>query len=117
MKAEFAGAELDLGAIVWIIEAECARPVYHAHKMVGEPGHRHLVTRCGIAVEAEHRNAGYRSAMPLPPKHAVRFGRPCATCWPELRRQRELWATRPTVRVTAAPVLSLLEGKGDDLAD
>lgn len=95
----YAGVELDLGHTVWLFDTNHAAPVFHAAE--GRPawlgprdGGTILVTRCGRATDHDYRR-GYADALHLPPKHAVKFGRPCAVCWPQLRGRPALFTRRP----------------------
>lgn len=102
MNTTYAGLDLDLGHTVWIFDTDAETPIFHSADSRVAIGGRHdggmiLVTACGLPVNSEDRG-GYRSAVHLPPKHAVRFARPCATCWAELRAQRSLWQKRRTDR-------------------
>lgn len=98
MKHRIAGRELELPGVVWIFDTDAATPTFHARRHAlfsADAGLAGIVptTRCGIAIHAEDRN-GLRGAIHLPPKHAVRFARPCATCWPDLRNQPALFTRR-----------------------
>lgn len=92
--ARYGGFEIELGGIVWIFDIWAARPVFHRADFTGELGAMWLKTGCGEPVESERRRGTAGTAVALPPKHAVRIGRPCATCWPQLRAQPSLF-TRP----------------------
>lgn len=91
MKLHVAGIELDLPDVVWIFDEWATTPVFHRADFTGELGR--LVTACGIPTT--DRPGGYRSADGLPPKHATKFARPCAHCWPQLRSQPSLFTRRP----------------------
>lgn len=68
MRRSYGGIEIEVPSTVAIFEPDDARPVFHRL--------RDDVTLCGmLAVDR---------AVSLPAKHAVRFARPCARCWPRL---------------------------------
>lgn len=99
MRVSVAGISLDVGSVVWIFDLWASTPVYHRADLVrfrnGEGSM--IVTGCGIPTNGDDRDphGGLRSADGLPPKHATKFARPCATCWPELRAQTSLFTRRP----------------------
>lgn len=93
MIAEYAGMEIDVGHTLWLFDTWRTTPIFHRVKFAGERGARYLVTRCGTPVNSDERG-GLASATVLPAKHGVKIGRPCLTCWPELRRQTSIFATR-----------------------
>lgn len=111
MQADVAGISIDVGAIVWVFDIWASRPVYHRADFKGPIGAMYLVTACGVPCDAERRREG-SSAIALPPKHATRLGRPCATCWPELRANVSLF-TRRAGPGTTRPVQEAIEN-GDD---
>lgn len=94
MKISVAARELDVGGIVFVFDVWASRPIFHRADFSGEIGAMYLVTACGIPCDGDRRD-GRSSAIALPPRHAARIGRPCATCWPELRMQTSLFARRP----------------------
>lgn len=49
-------------------------------------------TACGLELWDQSTDIGYEYQS-VPAKHAVRFGRPCATCWPALRNNGALFKT------------------------
>lgn len=109
MNYAIAGLELDLGHTAWLFDPEAAVPIFHAaglrYRGDGTEA-RILVTRCGLPVHAEDRN-GYRTAAHLPPRHAVRFARPCRRCWPALLQRPGLF-DRPTRSRRDTPDLRLV---------
>lgn len=97
MRRDYGGVGVDLDDTVWIFDVYAAEPIFH-HAELDEPrdGRRVVRTRCGEPVHSEDRRdpAMMGSAHWLPPRHAVRFARPCLTCWPQLRAQPTLFARR-----------------------
>lgn len=118
MKAEIGPLELDLPAQVTFFDFEHGVPVYHApavdfetHKNdQGETTYWRVKTRCGETTYGETTtDRGVDTEGPrgttLPARHALKIGRPCATCWPALRGRPSLFPTRrpglePTVQET-----------------
>lgn len=78
MKHEIAGTTIDVGHTAWFKSAAwlLPAPIFHRWR-------RPYTSRCGL--DLEH-------ATGIPTRFAIRFGRPCVRCWPELRRQRSLFA-------------------------
>ena len=94
MKHEYAGTTIELGAYVAIFDGDAAVPIFHASREPAQEGCSWFIrrARCGVAIFAQRDDEPYeRHAIEIPARHAVRFGRPCLTCWPELRRQRSLF--------------------------
>ena len=92
MRIRVAGISLDLDGSAWFANFVRAVPVYHAWSPPRGSG---VVakTRCGLALWNADEN---RLTMTgLPPRLAIKIGRPCATCWPELRAQPSLFTRRP----------------------
>lgn len=70
MRHDVAGIEISVDGNAWVGNTGHSRPVFHAWG-------RADFTRCGVVLGA---------CVALPPRHAVKFARPCARCWPEIRR-------------------------------
>lgn len=107
MKRTYAGIEITLPTTVEFLDYDRAVPIFHAQadELVTEVQLSALgarigsswssVTRCGQVLYKETN--GYdienRSRW-MPTRLAVRIGRPCTKCWPELKEQPSLW-TKP----------------------
>lgn len=78
MRVSVAGISIDVPRVAFIFDLWRATPVFHRW---GKPDH----TACGIDLDP---------ATAIPPRLAAKIGRPCATCWPELRAQPSLFTRR-----------------------
>jgi hypothetical protein len=113
VRVSVAGISIDAGDVVWIFDWWARTPIYHRAVFEAwlddELGMQtRLVTGCGL--RTHDREGGLRSADGLPPKHAVKFARPCATCWPELRAQTSLFSRRPGPGATRHEQEALIHG-------
>jgi hypothetical protein len=80
MTYDVAGVTITIKGSAWFATFGGV-PVFHAWAPPRDGVPR---TRCGLQLGL--------LMTPLPPRHAVRIGRPCTVCWPELRKQRSLFA-------------------------
>jgi hypothetical protein len=89
VKARYGNVEIDLPSHrCWIFGyAEAATPVFHRNH-----GHGSGTTACGLQL------SNVLGVVGLPLKHAMRIGRPCAACWPQLRAQPALFQRTPRRR-------------------
>jgi hypothetical protein len=94
MRRTYGNVTLDLPAQVTILDPEASPPIFHR---VATTGHW-LTTGCGEWLwRSDTETARHRSDLPT--RHAVKFARPCATCWPELRAQPSLFKKAPRRRL------------------
>lgn len=110
MKVEVAGVAIDVPrTTVVILDDDVAQPVYHASAEGGREGCSWWIRRtaCGRMIFAQQDDGREeRHGFELATRHALKFARPCATCWPELRVQLALFGRRrrPGLERTPAPV-------------
>lgn len=88
MKATIAGVTIDVAGSAWFATFGRSTPIFHAWAPPDEDGAR---TRCGLQLSRTTSGAIAFLMTGLPPRLAVRVGRPCVKCWPELRRQQALF--------------------------
>jgi hypothetical protein len=86
MKTTVAGLTIETGPVVFVTDIWASRPIYHRRAEPFDVARDR--TACGVGLYAFAD--GYARTA-LPPKHAVRIGRPCVKCWPELQRQGALF--------------------------
>lgn len=107
VKYEYAGITVDLGYWVEILDVNAASPVFHRqYGFKQEEGRWWTSTACGRTLYEETTDlvtgkswTTDHSHASLPSRHAVKFARPCSTCWPQLRGQRSLFTKpKPTLR-------------------
>jgi hypothetical protein len=84
MKQVYGGVAIETGHVVAFFELWTARPVFHRWT---EGLDRVPASGCGRPL---FERGTLASATLLPPKHAIRFARPCRVCWPELARSTQL---------------------------
>lgn len=86
MKFQAGGADLELRGSAWFLNFQ-GTPIFHAWESAGR-------TRCGRMVFRDLREVG----TPIPPRLAVKIGRPCCVCWPVLLNRPSLFSRRPRAR-------------------
>lgn len=96
----YGSVEVDLGYDVVILNFDHGPPVFHApadefdieRDEEGDVVYWRTKTRCGETLYSEaNERESERRGTSLPARYAVKFGRPCATCWPRLRAQPSLF--------------------------
>lgn len=84
MKVDVGPHTIQIGGVAWFATFYGATPIYHAWVRPNR-------SRCGLIL-GELRDGHYHERMtPLPSRFAIRIGRPCTRCWPELRNQESLF--------------------------
>lgn len=81
MRREYGGVEIELTPAAWITWEgwRSAVPIFHAW---APPEGEKSRSRCGLDLNV---------CTYIPARFAVVIGRPCRTCWPELRPQLRLF--------------------------
>lgn len=95
MKHDYGASTIEIPATVAILDGDAAQPIYHRSEPAGREGCSWFARRtsCGRIIFAQQDDLEpEHHGFEIPARHAVRFGRPCLTCWPELRRQQSLFA-------------------------
>lgn len=104
MNVQVAGISIDVPRIsVVIFNDDAAWPVYHASGSSGREGCSWFIRRtvCGRVIFAQRDDGDEeRNGFAIATRHALKFARPCATCWPELRNRETLFKRRPGPRAT-----------------
>lgn len=92
MIVTYGGHDVDLGDTVYLIGWgwRWNDPIFHR---VNVDDHGVARTRCGHQLWNRDGDNTMTHTW-LAPRYAVKFARPCATCWPELRNQPALFKRR-----------------------
>lgn len=83
MIREYGGVRVQIPSYVLLFELDDSRPVFH------RPNAEFVVTASECGFRRDDEPNGITKGDLLPAKHAVRFGRPCLRCFPELKRLPE----------------------------
>jgi hypothetical protein len=94
MRRSYGTVTVDLPRVVTFLDPFGSPPIFHR---ISTAGHW-LTTGCGEWLwRSDTEQTRQRSDLPV--RHAVKFGRPCSTCWPELRAQPALFQRTPRTRL------------------